>query len=302
MMDQIRSSGGHSFSGIVRFLAVILVGALAACAEPMPDPQIGPVIDLNRAPIATAMPPSAQAPASTATSATTPIPTADPETTRLLEAAKELARSLIAEQDMVTTGEACDALLATRPGCVILHSVAPIARPEWRRLFPEAQFFLIKTTSVQKGYEEMLHGGGFRTNDWIVAIQKGQRYEVGSFPRLLDANSIVIGDENREQVAQAFVLMTLPYYIEHEIRFSEAKEVDVRGAFSFERFNYGITAWTKLQGLKVGYLFNFENGRVLQVGGSVVQQGVGEHIPVPPVPSGITPNFLLRLQYDFFQQ
>src|SRR5262249_37327338 len=87
-------------------------------------------------------------------------------------------------------------------------------------------------------------------------------------------------DANRELVAKAFVLMTLAYYLEGDVAFSDAGEIDVQGAF--DRFNYGITAWTKLQGLKIRFMFILDAGRLTRVSGNPFEVYVGDFTNVPP--------------------
>ena len=110
---------------------------------------------------------------------------------------------------------------------------------------------------------------------------------------MLNVNGIVITDQNRELVAKIFALMTLSYYLEGDITFSDARDVHVQGGFYIRvYFNYGITAWTKLQGLKIEYLFIFEQGRLLQVAGARHTLHTDDYLDVPdyfvPLPRTLT--------------
>jgi len=116
-------------------------------------------------------------------------------------------------------------------------------------LFPKTRFYEIQFVGRHQiaEYDYYRHGE-------VVAWQDSQRYTAETFDRLLAANgTTTITDENRELVAKALVLMTLPDYLGEEIMFSELEEIDLRGGFSFEHYNCALTAWTKIQGLSIWY-------------------------------------------------
>ncbi len=56
----------------------------------------------------------------------------------------------------------------------------------------------------------------------------------------------------------------------------------------FEQYNYAITVWTKIQGLRIEYLFVFDDG-LFGALGVVREYHTGEYIDVPfenlPLPS-----------------
>jgi hypothetical protein len=83
--------------------------------------------------------------------------------------------------------------------------VRQITRPEWVELFPQAKFFLAAAKSVG--------GETSTTHNLLVIEQNGQRYQAETFDSLLEANQIVITDQNRELVAKAFALITLKDYL-----------------------------------------------------------------------------------------
>jgi hypothetical protein len=191
-------------------------------------------------------------------------------------------------QFTISSGD-CGRILQSEPWCSVVQDVKHITRPEWETLFPQTKFFLIKRNVV--GQES-----GFQRN-MLIAEQAGQQYNADSFQNLLDANSVVITDSNRELVAKAFALMTLPDYLQDEITFSDSKTTDERGIFSFERFNYTTTAWTKVQGLKIVYLFFFQQGRLRVVTWNTNKHGTGIYIDVPSRDLSPVQQGTLRFQY-----
>ena len=60
-------------------------------------------------------------------------------------------------------------------------------------------------------------------------------------------------------MARAVVLMMLllPDYLWDEIRFSDAGEIDEQGSALYEQYNYSVTAWTKIQGLRIRWRLVF---------------------------------------------
>jgi len=107
--------------------------------------------------------------------------------------------------------EQCPTILATQPWCSVVKYATRVTRPEWKALFPRAEFFLVKYDSTSKGTWMTTQG------NLLVIEQDGQRYynyDNQTFERLLTTNRIVVTDTNRESVAKAFVLMALPQYLE----------------------------------------------------------------------------------------
>jgi hypothetical protein len=86
----------------------------------------------------------------------------------------------------------CGRILQSEPWCGVVQGVKQITRPEWKALFPQAKFFLVKRNVV--GQES-----GFQQN-LLVIEQAEQRYSAETFDSLLKANDIVITDTNRELV------------------------------------------------------------------------------------------------------
>lgn len=94
-------------------------------------------------------------------------------------------------------------------------------------------------------------------------------------------NDVVVTEENRELVARALVLTRLPDYLWDEIRFSDAGETDKRGTLPHQQFNYTITSWTKIQGIRVQRYFAFYGGNSLYAVGEAIEYHSGEYIDVP---------------------
>jgi len=160
--------------------------------------------------------------------------------------------------------------------CVAPDSIKQITRPEWTRLFPHTDFYVIGLL----GHSEVtIYDNSYRRD--LVAWQNGQYYNAETYDRLLDANGIVITDTNREEIAQAFVLMTLLDYLEEEITFSDWTQGDWPAGFG-DRFSHSIKVWTRIQGLKMTYFFAFENDNLWEVDRGInIESHVGNYINVP---------------------
>ncbi len=206
------------------------------------------------------------------------ISMATPEPTPTLTAGELLARELIQPRGQVTySTDECSKILETEPWCTVIKSAAPITRPEWEELLPQTEFFLVKTYLVSGGEPE--EGGGPR--NWLIIEHDGQRYTADTFDRLLKANGVItITNENRELVAKAFALMTIPDYLEEEIVFTEWEKGDWPASFG-ERYNYRLTAWTRILGLRPRWNFIFRDGRLREADGGVLEYQVGDYIDVP---------------------
>ena len=160
-------------------------------------------------------------------------------------------------------------------GCTALESAQQVTRPEWEQLFPETNFHEIQFVGRHQNgeYDYYRHGE-------VVAWQDGRHYTADTFDRLLTANDIIITDENRELVAKAFALMTIPDYLGEEVVFTEWEEVDMQSAR--HNYNYCLGVWTRIQGLEIRWCFVFENERMRIASRAGVQQyRVGDYIDVP---------------------
>jgi hypothetical protein len=250
---------------------VAATAAAAATPEASPTTLV-PAQTATLAPTGSSAAPSRPVPKATFTP---PTPVAD---ARLQQAAEQLGQQLKQERGMVSSAQDCDQVWQTKENCLVYLATTPLLRPEWQQLFPKADFFLTKNATLIDNPDQWAPLAGSQ----VIAVQEGQRYTAASFPQLLEANGITITEQNRESIAKAFALMTLAYYLDGDVVFSEAGEVALQGAFSFERFNYRIVAWTKLQGLQLEYLFIFEKGHLLQVAGGVIEPYTGDYTDVPP--------------------
>ena len=203
------------------------------------------------------------------------VPAATPEPTPTLTKEEELVVEMQhhSSQSAPSVNE-CAEILKTEPWCSVPESAERITRPEWEEMFPQTEFFLVK------GYLYGKESGGGPRNLLIVE-QDGQRYTAKTFDRLLKANGVIaITDENREPVAKAFALMTIPDYLEEEIVFTEWR--DVTSQSTRPAYDHCLLAWTKLGGLEVGWCFVFRNERLEIVSGPGLQQSrVGDYIDVP---------------------
>ncbi len=163
---------------------------------------------------------------------------------------------------LATSVDECNRILQTAPTCRVYAGSTRLQQPAWQQLFPKVDFYLIQTGQFWQGYERMTDGGGTKSNPVVVATQDGEIYTAETFHRLLQANGITIAEENREAVAQAFALMTLPYYVETGIVFSDAATGDFTNLVYDPRYNYRLVAFTRLQGKRIEYYFAFDSGKL----------------------------------------
>ena len=174
---------------------------------------------------------------------------------------------------IASDGRNCSKILETEPWCSVVLTVTNVTRPEWTSLFPATKFFLVERNVL--GQE-----AGFQSN-WLIAKQNQQQFTVETFDQLLTTNGITITDTNREQVAKAVVLMSLPDYVEQDIVFSEWSKGDWPAGFG-DRFSHSIRVWTRIQGLKMTYFFAFENGNLWEVDRGInIEPHVGNYANVP---------------------
>lgn len=183
-----------------------------------------------------------------------------------------LFQEIVQSGGQFTSNESnCGKILETESWCSVVLKVTQVTRQEWISLFPTTKFFLVKR---MVGDQE----SSFQSN-WLIAQQGSQRFTVKTFDGLLNANSIVITDMNREQIAKAFVLMSLPNYIENEISFSDWGKDDQRSIIRIN-YNYTLTSWTKIQGLKIRWSFIFYEGKFITAVANLPEYHVGKYIDV----------------------
>ncbi|MCP4539112.1 MAG: hypothetical protein GY832_18405 [Chloroflexi bacterium] len=211
---------------------------------------------------------------------------ARPKPTPTLRPGEALARELIQPRGQVTFSmDECGKTLETELSCSVIKSAAPITRTEWEELLPQTEFFLVKSYLVPGG--EPGDGGGPR--DWLIIEYDDQHYTAETFDRLLKANGVTaITDENRELVAKAFALMTIPDYLEEEVVFTEW-DVGEWDSGLLIYTNY-LKAWTKIQGLEIWWWFAFNDNRLRAATRfRVVESNIGDYIDVffleLPIPS-----------------
>ncbi len=176
------------------------------------------------------------------------------------------------DAQFTSNGNTCGKILETEPWCSVVLTVTRVTHPEWTSLFPTTKFFLVKRNVV--GQET-----GFQSN-WLIARQNEREFTVEMFDQILAANGIVITDTNREEIAKAFVLMRLPNYLESEISFSNWGKDDRRSIIRLN-YNYTLTSWTKIQGLRFQWLFIFYEDKFITAGADLPEYHVGEYIDVP---------------------
>jgi hypothetical protein len=210
----------------------------------------------------------------------------------LLSACTSLGQSSLSEEEALfqeiaqsggqftSNSSDCGKILRTESWCSVVLTVTQVTRPEWTSLFPTTNFFLVKRNVTDQE-------AGFQSN-WLIAKQGSQRFTVETFGNLLDTNNVVSTDTVRDQIAKAFVLMSLPNYFDDEIRFSDWGKDDRRSIIRIN-YNYTITSWTKIQGLRFRWSFIFYEDKFIAAAANPPEYHVGEYIDVPfeilPLPS-----------------
>lgn len=138
-----------------------------------------------------------------------------------------------------------------------------ITRPEWEELFPEAVFYLVELGLWRSGEALPAHqkqDGG--THVQIVAWQAGEAYPLGQFTRLLAQNEVPVTAENRERIARALALMSMPNHLNGEVRFLEWGPIPR----SFDpHATHILEAWTEIWGCRAAWYFEFSDQDLLAV-------------------------------------
>lgn len=167
------------------------------------------------------------------------------------------------------SSQECGEILKTQEWCNVVTDVMQLFRSEWEQLFPHTGFYLEK-------YD--LFGGEFvQKLSLLIVEQDGQRYTPMNYDLLLDANGIVVTDENRELIAKAWALMTIPSYLESEVVFTEWQAVEMPNAL--HNFNYCLDGWAKMRGLKAKWCFVFGNTQLKIASGPGMQEyQIGEYL------------------------
>jgi hypothetical protein len=175
----------------------------------------------------------------------------------------------------------CDELVdgGRSESCVWPKDIWPITRPEWEQLLSDTTFYLIGMAGRN---QEPMYDHGYYLE--LAAWYEGTYHGAEAFDRLLAANGITaITDENCELVAQAFALMTIPDYLGEEIVFTEWESIQGEPGKYKHDYDHCLRAWTKLQGLEVGWCFVFGEGRLKIATGPVgIQHDIGDYVEVNP--------------------
>lgn len=248
------------------FVVSVLLGcfALGGCNGFQSESRTPPPIVLTAVSTAISMPTNTSAIIATPARTLTELETIDAEMRAYFGSVHPNCSSSIP----VPEGANCSQYLWTKP----------ITKTEWAELFPNAHFYLL-------GFHEIVNletsQSGYRRNYRVIVQQGGQRYTDQSFSGLLEANGITfIGNEQQELVARAFALMTVPNYLEDEIVFTNWEKGSWSSVIRLD-YNYALTAWTKIQGLKVQWRFIFYEGHLIGASSFVQERGRGDYIDVP---------------------
>jgi hypothetical protein len=164
--------------------------------------------------------------------------------------------------------------------CTFPVGIESITKPEWRKLFPETDFYLVDFRSY-RSFEMLLphEAQESSVSRSVLGWQDEQAYRSGTFDQLLEINGVVITDTNREVVARAFALMSIPSYLGREVRFLEWHAVDPE-TYRHEYSHY-LRAWTEIWGCEVEWYFLFKNQQlstVSRLGGSCYLSEHGTYI------------------------
>ncbi len=208
-----------------------------------------------------------------------PIPTMAPWELEVLDEMQHTPKGA------ASAGE-CGEILKTQHWCHVYWHARQITRPEWETLFPWAVFYLVKYDRYGGEFNE--HRNRLIIEDW------GDRLIRDDFHRLLGANHVFVTDENREMVARAFVLMSLADYLDEEIVFSDWEEGSWSAGLGLH-YNYAITSWSRIQGLKMQWYFLFDDEGLFGATGYVVEHDVGDYIDVSH--EELSPPSYLNLEY-----
>lgn len=195
----------------------------------------------------------------------TPVPTQTKEEKLLTEMQHHSSQS-------ASSVDECTEILRNENGCNVMKSVERITRPEWDKLFPQTEFFLVK-------YDRYTNEFSPQQRYLLIIEQDGKRYTPNTFDHLLTSNDIAITNKNRELVAEALVLMMLPGYLKEEIEFSNWEEGNWSSAIRVD-YNYRLTVWTKIQGLEIQFLFIFYESNLVGAGGDIIEYNVGDYIDI----------------------
>ncbi|MCP4539111.1 MAG: hypothetical protein GY832_18400 [Chloroflexi bacterium] len=223
----------------------------------------------------------------TTTRALTPTASATPAPTPTLTKREKAAAAVGQEYSNYSpTRTECEQAFESGKvkACVWPDSIQLIVRPEWKQLFLDTSFYVIGLTGR---YQEPEHDYYRRTR--LVAWQDDQCYTADTFNELLKVNDVVITAENRELVAKALVLMTLPNHIEDDVAFYDWRREDgpwaaAKGSSDYWYYNYRITVWTKIQGLESTWWFLFleedQEIRLRNATAGLLEYGVGDYTDI----------------------
>jgi hypothetical protein len=128
----------------------------------------------------------------------------------------------------------------------------------------------------------------------LVVEYVGQRFSRDEFNLLLGYNGVVPGEGNFELVAKAFVLISLPDYLEEEIVFSDWQEGSWPSRIR-RPYNYSITSWTRIQGIRIQWYFLFDEEGLHGAGAGAIEHNVGDYIDVPF--EELSPPYYTELEY-----
>jgi hypothetical protein len=144
-----------------------------------------------------------------------------------------------------------------------------IKRAEWEMLFPNTKFYIAPWVDH--------YMGRIQRRNTLFVFQDEQWYEAKTYDLLLEANKVVITDENRELAAKAWALMTIPDYLENEVVFTKWQAVEMPKAL--HNFNYCLEGWTKLKGLQIKWWFVFSGTQLKIASGPGIQKyQAGEYL------------------------
>jgi hypothetical protein len=148
----------------------------------------------------------------------------------------------------------------------------------WANLFSNTHFYLLASRRVMN-YES--NRSGYQQSYRVIAQEGPQRYMVDTFDQLLHANNIIPSDDNRQAIAQAFVLMSLADYLENQIIVMSWEEGSWSSSLKLP-YNYALTVWTKMRGRQFKFLYLFYENHFVMTNGYMAKDQTGDYLDEPP--------------------
>jgi len=207
-------------------------------------------------------------------------PLAGPTAAVLQQEAQSLNTNLQQTPVVQTEMQDCQGVLDNYPICQVLQHIQPIVRPEWQAVFPKTMFFAVDSVPIVNAGGSAASLAPAAGESLILARQDGKIYTFKDFQELLRINNIVVTDQNQQPVMKAYILMTLGKRSADEVQFTGFEKADVPLVGSI-KYTVRAFVWTKIQGLRLSYLFAFNRGNLVAARGSLHESKQGDYVDIP---------------------